>query len=72
MNERGVLLKALAKAFLQSLDPCLALLHSSHVAPLGHLLCDLSKYVAVFQAALQGLLHCVLPPDVKQMERLFV
>lgn len=58
------LLIALAEAFLQAFDPCLALLHCSHVAPLCHLLCKLREYVAVFQAALQSALHRVLPPDV--------
>lgn len=62
----------LAKAFLQSFDPGLALFHRSHVASLCHLLSDLREYVTVFQAALQSPLHRVLPPDVEQSERLLV
>lgn len=62
----------LAVVLFQPLDPGLALLHAPHVAPLGHLLRDLREDVAVLQAALQGALHRVLPPDVQQVERLLV
>lgn len=62
----------LAVVLLQPLDPGLALLHAPHVASLGHLLCDLREDVAVLQAALQGALHWVLPPDIQQVERLLV
>lgn len=62
----------LAVVLLQPLDPGLALLHAPHVASLAHLLCDLREDVPVLQAALQGALHRVLPPDVQQVERLLV
>lgn len=62
----------LAVVLLQPLDPGLALLHAPHVAPLAHLLSDLRENVAVLQAALQGALHWVLPPDIQQVERLLV
>lgn len=54
----------LSVVLLQPLDPGLALLHAPHVASLAHLLRNLCEDVAVLQAALQGALHRVLPPDV--------
>lgn len=71
-NQRETVPIAPAEAFLEPFDPRLALLHRPHVAPLGHLLRDLSENVSVFQAALQRSLHRVLPPNVQQVQRLVV
>lgn len=68
----SLLLERLTKAVLQSFDPGLTLLYSSHVASLRHIFGNESEYVAIFDTAFQNSLHRVFSPNVYEVSSLII
>jgi len=60
------------EAVFKPLDAGVALLWGPYVSSVAHLLRDVVEHVAVLQAAPQGELHIVLPPDLQQGAGLLV